>query len=76
MEPPASTRSEPLTYSVETAATMLGISRTLAYQLVRGGELPSIKLGRRVVVPRAALLRLVGGAGIPPKRGGIPYEEW
>jgi excisionase family DNA binding protein len=38
---------------------MLGISRALAYQLVRGGELPSIKLGRRVVVPRAALLRLV-----------------
>jgi Helix-turn-helix domain len=39
---------------------MLGISRALAYQLVRG-ELPSIRLGRRVVVPRAALLRLVGG---------------
>jgi excisionase family DNA binding protein len=61
MERPTSTRPEPLTYSVETAATMLGISRALAYQLVRGGELPSIKLGRRVVVPRAALLRLVGG---------------
>ena len=61
MERPISTPPEPLTYSVETAAAMLGISRALAYQLVRGGELPSIKLGRRVVVPRAALLRLVGG---------------
>ena len=61
MERPTSTRPEPLTYSVETAATMLGISRALAYQLVRGGDLPSIKLGCRVVMPRAALLRLVGG---------------
>ena len=31
---------------------MLGISRALAYQLVRGGELPSIKLGRRSVASR------------------------
>jgi hypothetical protein len=45
MERPISTRPEPLTYAVETAATMLGISRALAYPLVRGGELPSIKLG-------------------------------
>jgi hypothetical protein len=44
-----------------------------SYQLVRGGELPSIKLGRRVVVPRAALLRLVSrepskGAGTLDRR--------
>ena len=51
--------TERLTYSVETAATMLGISRALAYQLVRSGEIPSLKLGRRVVVPRVALARLV-----------------
>jgi excisionase family DNA binding protein len=49
---------------------MLGISRAQAYQLVRGGELPSIKLGRRVVVPRAALLRLVSGE--PGKGAGTP----
>jgi excisionase family DNA binding protein len=38
---------------------MLGISRALAYELVRKNEIPSIKLGRRLVVPLAALLRLL-----------------
>ena len=48
-----------LTVSVEESAQMLGISRALAYELVRKNEIPSIKLGRRLVVPLAALLRLL-----------------
>jgi len=48
-----------LTVSVEESAKMLGISRALAYELVRKNEIPSIKLGRRLVVPLAALLRLL-----------------
>lgn len=50
---------ERLTCNVETAAALLGISRALAYQLVRSGEIPSLKLGRRVVVPRSALAELL-----------------
>ena len=38
--------------TVGEAARPLGISRGLAYDLVRQGEIPSIRLGRRVVVPR------------------------
>ena len=41
--------------TVTEAAAYLGISRTLAYQLVARGELPAIRLGRRVVVPSKAL---------------------
>jgi excisionase family DNA binding protein len=37
------------TFTVEEAAKILGISRGLGYELVRSGELPSLKLGRRVV---------------------------
>lgn len=48
-----------LTVSVEESAQMLGISRAFAYELVRKNEIPSIKLGRRLVVPLAALLRLL-----------------
>jgi excisionase family DNA binding protein len=33
------------------AASLLGISRALAYELVARGELPSIRLGRRLLVP-------------------------
>ena len=48
-----------LTVSVEEAAAMLGISRALAYTLVNRSELPSIRLGRRRVIPLAALERVL-----------------
>ena len=48
-----------LTLTVEEAAGLLGISRTLAYELVTRGELPSLRLGRRLVVPRRALEALL-----------------
>ena len=51
--------SERLTVTVEEAAALLGISRNLAYELVTRKELPSVRLGRRVLVPRQALERLL-----------------
>ena len=48
-----------LTLTVEEAAELLGISRTLAYELVTRRELPSVRLGRRIVVPRRALEALL-----------------
>lgn len=53
------------TMSVEEAAEALGISRALAYELVRRGDLPHLRLGRRVVVPRKALERFIDGATVP-----------
>jgi excisionase family DNA binding protein len=44
-----------LTLTVDEAAQVLGISRALAYELVARGELPSLRLGRRIVIPRRAL---------------------
>jgi excisionase family DNA binding protein len=55
--------SEPLTLSVDEAARLLGISRGLAYEAARRGDLPVIRLGRRLLVPRARLLELVGASG-------------
>ena len=48
------------TMTVDEAAKCLGVSRTLAYEMVRRGELPSLKLGRRIVVPVPALERMLG----------------
>ena len=48
-----------LTMSVVEAAKVLGISRAFAYELVARGELPSLRFGRRVVVPRRALEVLI-----------------
>lgn len=53
-----------LTLTVEEVAVVLGISRGLAYELVRRGEIPALRLGRRVVVPvRALEAMLVGDDG-------------
>lgn len=54
-----SDRPARLTMSVEEAALALGISRAFAYQAVYRGEIPHIRIGRRVLIPRAALEKLV-----------------
>ena len=51
-----------LTCSVEDAAKVLGICRASAYKAVENGELRSIRIGRRVVVPTDAILELLQGA--------------
>ena len=44
-----------LTLTVEEAASLIGISRGLAYKLARSGKLPTIRLGRRLLVPMGSL---------------------
>ena len=53
-------KPEKRTCSVEEAAEIVGISRSKAYECVRDGTLPSIRFGRRIVVPVSALLQLIG----------------
>ena len=48
------------TTRVEDAARALGISRSAAYEGVRRGEIPSIRIGHRIVIPTAALRRMLG----------------
>ena len=48
-----------LTLSVEEAAKVLGIGRNLCYDRVKTGEIPAIKIGRRLLVPRRALEKLL-----------------
>ena len=51
--------SECRTVSVEDAAGILGISRAAAYVYAKDGKLPVIRLGSRVLVPKAALDKLL-----------------
>ena len=48
------------TVSVAEAGELLGISRSSAFQAAASGELPVIKIGKRLLVPRAALERMLG----------------
>ncbi len=45
---------------VETAGSILGLSRTQAYEAVKRGDLETFTVGRRIVVPVAPLLRRLG----------------
>lgn len=62
MEETSTSESDGLTrrtFTVEEAATILGISRTTAYECVRSGELPSLRFRRRVVIPAHVIDALV-----------------
>ncbi len=55
-------RSLPPVVDVPTAAAVLGIGRTAAYELIRTGSwpTPTLRLGKLIRVPTAPLLELVG----------------
>jgi excisionase family DNA binding protein len=50
----------PLTLTVEEAAKVLRIGRSAAYDAARTGELPTIRIGRSLRVPRHRLEQLLG----------------
>ena len=54
--------SERLTLTVNEVAAMLGLSRNACYQAVQRGELPAIRIGKRLLVPKASLFKLLDGA--------------
>ncbi len=45
------------TLTVMEAGRILGISRGCAYEAARLGQIPTVRIGRRLLVPRAALAR-------------------
>lgn len=48
-----------LCLSVPETAELLGISRNNAYELVKRGELPVIRLGKRLLIPKVALDKML-----------------
>ena len=50
------------TLTIEEASKALGVSRNKAYEAAKRGEIPTIKIGKRILVPRAALERMLQGA--------------
>jgi len=66
-----------LTLTVNEAAKMLGISRGLAYQMVKMGKIPSVRFGKRVLVPRSVLEKLLAESNPlnPTQRTNNPKRE-
>ena len=52
------------TLTIEEAAEELGISRGKGYDAAKSGEIPTIKIGRRLLVPRVAFERMLEGVSV------------
>jgi len=61
--------NERLTLTVKETAQMLGLSRNSTYQGVLTGEIPHLKVGKRILIPRAALEKLLTEAQAHPSEG-------
>ena len=51
------------TYTIIEAAKKLGISRNTCYEAAKQGQIPTIKIGKRILVPMAALDKMLAGEG-------------
>jgi excisionase family DNA binding protein len=54
------TSRDRLVYTVDEASGLLGVARSTMYELVRVGEVPSIRIGRRVFVTAPAISAITG----------------
>ena len=71
--------SLPPTISVERAGELLGVSRRAAYRAATRGQIPTLRVGRRLLVPTQRLLDLLGmgdtGDSIPPVSPRFVIED-
>ena len=69
---PKAAALQPAVVDLVTAAKMLGVGRTVAYQLVRQGRWPTpiLRIGHQIRVPSAPLLALLCMS--PDPAPGVP----
>lgn len=59
--------SEKLCLSVEEARKRIGLGKNLMYRYIENGTIPSIKFGRKILIPVAALSKYLETAGAGAK---------
>lgn len=60
---------QPVLLRVSEAAALLALSRSAAYELIRSGDLPHVKLGRSIRIPQRALLAHIDRLTTGSQRG-------
>jgi excisionase family DNA binding protein len=50
-----------LVFTVAQTAELLGLGRNQTYEAVQRGDIPSIRIGKRILVPRFALENMLAG---------------
>lgn len=61
---------EQRTYSVTDVARIFGVTPSHVWRLCQRGELPSIRLGSRILIPRDAVDRILAAAKAHDSEGG------
>lgn len=59
--------NEPTVYTVCEVARILRLGKISVYQAIEKGEIPCIRIGRRILIPRHALERLLENLRLIPK---------
>jgi len=54
-------KEDTLTLTVTECAKRLGIGRNSAYEAISRGEIPVIRVGKRLLIPKAALEKMLSG---------------
>ena len=57
-----------MVYTMKELQPILKCSKNHIYDMVKKGELPTIRLGRKIVLPAHRLQQLLDGGWTPPKR--------
>jgi len=65
-----------LTMTVGEAAAVLGIGRNLAYEKCRTGEIPTVRIGKRLLVSRVALQRMLEECGPAEREASKRTAGW
>jgi excisionase family DNA binding protein len=55
--------AECLVYKVPEAGKLLGLTKNAAYVAAKRGDFPTIRIGKLIRVPKAALHAMIDGAG-------------
>lgn len=63
------------TVTVQQAADLLGISRNHAFRCVQRGEIPSFRIGRRLLIPASFLEALLETGTAPHQGSGGPSSQ-
>jgi excisionase family DNA binding protein len=58
-----------MTYQVPEAGEMLGLNRNAAYAAAKRGDIPTIRIGKLIRVPKLAFHRMLEKAGAIERRG-------
>lgn len=69
------TSSERLTYSIPEVAKLLGINTITAYYLAKREDFPAIRIGRRIIVPKAGLEQWLEQAALERASSGIAENQ-